>query len=51
MSDIDKMTSAGVVPVNVKPASGDDVQVPETRTWWQKLFGVNRIQAGGARAS
>ena len=51
MSDIDKMASAGVTPANVKPPSGGDVQVPETRTWWQKLFGMNRTLAGGARAS
>lgn len=42
MVDIDKMASAGVTPANVKPASGGDVQVPETRTWWQKLFGMTR---------
>ncbi len=47
MVDIDKMASAGVTPANVKPTSSGDVQVPETRTWWQKLFGLNRA-AGNA---
>ncbi len=51
MADIDKMASAGVTPANVKPASGGDVQVPETRTWWQKLFGMSRAAASGAKAS
>ena len=40
MADIDKMAGASVTPVNVKPSSSGDVQVPDTRTWWQKLFGV-----------
>ena len=40
MADIDKMAGAGLTPMNVKPASGGDVQVPETKTWWQKLFGM-----------
>ncbi len=42
MVDIDKMASAGVTPANVKPASSGDVQVPDSRTWWQKLFSMNR---------
>ena len=36
MADIDKMGGAAA---NVKPAGTGDVQVPDTRTWWQKLFG------------
>ena len=37
MADIDKMGAAAAL---VKPARTGDVQVPETRTWWQKLLGV-----------
>ena len=37
MADIDKM---GGSVSGVKPVGTGDVQVPETRTWWQKLFGV-----------
>ena len=51
MAEIDKMAGASITPVHVKPASGGDVQVPETRTWWQKLFGVNRAPSGVAKAS
>ena len=40
MAEIDKMAGAGVTPGNVKPAASGDVQVPDTRTWWQKLFGM-----------
>jgi hypothetical protein len=43
MVDIDKMGGAATV---VKPQGTGDVQVPETRTWWQKLFGAktnNRV--------
>ena len=36
MADIDKMGGAAA---NVKPVGTGDVQVPDTRTWWQKLFG------------
>ena len=46
MAQIDKMAGARVTPVN-----GGDVQVPEPRTWWQKLFGVNRTPSGAAKAS
>ncbi len=51
MADIDKMGTAGATPANVKPASNGDVQVPDTRTWWQKLFGVNQAATGGVKAS
>jgi len=37
MADIDKMGGTAAV---VKPLGTGDVQVPETRTWWQKLFGL-----------
>ncbi len=37
MADIDKM---GGTAAGVKPLGTGDVQVPETRTWWQKLFGL-----------
>jgi hypothetical protein len=46
MADIDKMGGAAST---VKPVGSGDVQVPETRTWWQKLFGVTstrRVAAG-----
>ena len=36
MADIDKM---GGSVSGVKPVGTGDVQVPESRTWWQKLFG------------
>ena len=36
MADIDKM---GGTAANVKPVGTGDVQVPDSRTWWQKLFG------------
>lgn len=36
MAEIDKM--AGAVGT-VTPAGSGDVQVPDTRSWWQKLFG------------
>ena len=36
MADIDKMGGAAAL---VKPPGAGDVQVPETRTWWQKLLG------------
>ena len=37
MAEIDRMGgSASVTP----PPGAGDVQVPDTRTWWQKLFGV-----------
>ena len=38
MSDIDKMAASGVTPANVKPVGSGDVEEPDTRTWWQKLF-------------
>ena len=38
MAEIDRMAAAGAAPVNVKPARGGDVLVPDARTWWQKLF-------------
>jgi hypothetical protein len=37
MADIDKMGGAAST---VKPVGSGDMQVPETRTWWQKLFGA-----------
>ena len=46
MADIDKM---GGSMSGVKPVGTGDVQVPETRTWWQKLFGeksAKRVAAG-----
>jgi len=51
MAEIDAMAGAVVTPSNMKPAGGGDVQVPDTRTWWQKLFGTNRTLASGAKAS
>lgn len=36
MADIDRM---GAATGNVTPGGKGDVQVPDTRTWWQKLFG------------
>ena len=42
MIEIDKMAGASVTPANVKPVGNGDVQVPDTRTWWQKLFGAAR---------
>ena len=44
MADIDKM---GGSVGGVKPVGTGDVQVPETRTWWQKLFGLK----AGSRAA
>ena len=44
MADIDKM---GGSVSSVKPVGTGDVQVPETRTWWQKLFGLK----AGSRAA
>ena len=49
MAEIDKMAGASVTPANVKPVGSGDVQVPDTRTWWQKLFSLkafNRDVAG-----
>ncbi len=37
MAEIDRMGSASG---NVTPPGTGDVQVPDTRTWWQKLFGA-----------
>ena len=39
MAEIDRMAAGSGVPGNVKPVAGD-VQVPDARTWWQKLFSV-----------
>ena len=44
MADIDKM---GGSVSGVKPVGTGDVPVPETRTWWQKLFGLK----AGSRAA
>ena len=49
MAEIDKMAEAGVTSGNVKPAGSGDVQVPDTRTWWQKLFGMTN--SGSRRAA
>jgi len=40
LAEIDRMASAASVTPAVKP--GGDVQVPDNRTWWQKLFGAAR---------
>lgn len=40
MAEIDKM---GGTSGNVTPTRTGDVQVPDTRTWWQKLFGSTSI--------
>ena len=39
MAEIDRMAAGSGAPGNVKPVAGD-VQVPDARTWWQKLFSV-----------
>ncbi len=51
LADIDKMASAGTTPGHAQPASSGDVQVPETRTWWQKLFGMNWTSSGAMKMS
>ena len=46
MAEVDKMAGAAAV---AKPSATVDVQVPDARTWWQKLFSVmafNRAVAG-----
>ena len=50
MADIDKMAGASVTPGNEKPPHRGDVEVPEPRTWWQKLFGFNHKSLGGINA-
>ncbi len=45
MADIDKMGGAAAV---FKPMRTGDVQVPDTKTWWQKLFGVKALQRAAA---
>ncbi len=45
MADIDKM---GGSVGGVKPVGTGDVQVPDTRTWWQKLFGLNTVKRAAA---
>ena len=51
MVDIDKMASTDATPGHIKPTTGGNVQPSETRTWWQKLFGMNRAAFGLAKAS
>ena len=40
MADIDKMGGAAA---NLKPVGTGDVQVPDSRTWWQRLFGMGKV--------
>ncbi len=53
MADIDKMANVN----GTARTTGDlksvvgDVQVPESRTWWQKLFGVSAASSKTANAS
>ena len=45
MADIDKMGGTAAIG---KPVGTGDVQVPETRTWWQKLFGLKASSRAAA---
>ncbi len=47
MAEIDKMGGASG---NVTPTRTGDVQVPDTRTWWQKLFGTAKATEPPAMA-
>lgn len=46
MVDIDRMGGTAAV---VKPRGTGDVQAPETRTWWLKLFGAAALTRVAAR--
>ena len=51
MVEIDKMAGASATSTNVKPPSNHDVQLPDARAWWQKLFGINRAATGVVKES
>ena len=51
MADIDKLAGASKTPGAEKPPHTGDVEVPETPTWWQKLFGLYHKSFSGRNAS